>query len=412
MMSESETLNTRNGTYIRNPTNDIQAQHYEEAPAAPVVDVSTNGISSSFSNRLNDFNSFLLPPSTSYIPRQDFLQNRPTNVNASMNHSTYVNSVNVPIPSVSYHRGDVGLRSSFFPPNYAETLSQSNIKINIPPFNKFQPQRWFDLLDLQFANLKITSEAIKFNTLLAKLTDEAAEYAMDEGPGTDNSSVSLTPYSNTKCRLLSAFSQNPNSCWDAIENLELGNTKPTVFLHQLLNKNRIAGMPNSRMRTIFIRAMPTDVRNILLSRQDLSLADLAKLADHMLLSMCHNNSFHPLVNALTSSKVNSPKPKPTSTTDERLIEAVTSLTNSVKQFGNRLTQLESHNFNQHIQTHSRSMPTVSSASQPQICWYHQRFGLRARKCTLPNCTMAHNSMTPSSVPSSASNSQLNANGVF
>ena len=156
--------------------------------------------------------------------------------------------------------------------------------------------------------------------------------------------------------------------------MELGDLRPTQLLRrmqQLLGDSAATSGP--LLRELFLQRIPPNVRIVFASSGDAkSLDELATLADKIL------DAAH------TSMASIAPTSLPREVDDlrtevARLKELVGSLS-----AGDRSTQYRSPS--PRHQPRSRTPPPASSHS---LCWYHARFGDRARKCT-PPCSQSGN----------------------
>lgn len=255
-------------------------------------------------------------------------------------------------------------------PNFPIT----NIKLNIPPFSKYNAERWFKLFELQLKNFNVTDDRFKFNLLLAKLSDESAEFAMDIAETGNN----VTPYLNTKMHLLNTFKQNSDVTWSEIENMTIGDKRPTIFLHDIFAKNSIAKMPLTRIRSTFIKAMPFHIRNVLRSKSELNINDLARLADELIIYEAEdnrhsNNPVYSLNSSVNSKSVN----------QSNLDKTLNTFAQTLSKLESRLDQLQttSHNSNKHTND------KINDNTSNTLCWYHEKFGKKAKKCSSNLCPM-------------------------
>lgn len=109
--------------------------------------------------------------------------------------------------------------------------------------------------------------------------------------------------------------------------MQLGDKKPSKFLHEIMVKNSSAQMPNSRIRTIFIRAMPFNILQILQGRPELSLIDISNLADRLILptqTSAYTQKY--FANSISSNSNND-----LSSAIAGILNAVTALTTTVGQ---------------------------------------------------------------------------------
>ena len=153
---------------------------------------------------------------------------------------------------------------------------------------------------------------------------------------------------------------------------ELGDRKPTQFLHRLQQlAGDAVGHDSVFMREIFLQRLPANVRMVLASANDSTpIAELAQLADKVL------DVAVPMV-----SKV-SVKPSPTE------VELLQGEIATLKQELRTLQAKSSQGVRRRSPSPSRHSP--NPVNRPStICWYHQNFGNSAKKCR-PPCSYSGN----------------------
>lgn len=239
------------------------------------------------------------------------------------------------------------------------------------PFDKNNVERWFREFSTQLTLCKALTEADRYTALLAYL--DSVNRTLAESWLADASvSEACAPFTLTRDKLLSKYRISEH---DRLQRLmaarRANDTLPSEFLAEL--KQLAGGQHETLVREMWIKHLPHPVIALLHSptMKDLPMDTLATFAD----------SFQ-------------------TTTKEAAPPAPTTMVVDVQQsLGDRLERLEvlltSKSFEpkkppqqqkrpQQQTNNTRSQPAApSSARENGVCWYHAKFGNRARKCECP-----------------------------
>ena len=162
---------------------------------------------------------------------------------------------------------------------------------------------------------------------------------------------------------------------------ELGDRKPTQVLrrmHQLLGDR--AGPEESFLRELFMQRLPSNVRMVLAASPSTTpLESLAELADRVI-----DVAAPPVAHLTTPSTPSAQQPQvaamgtgqPTSADFERIMSELSKLKPTVKSLTRSWSRTPRSR-------HRSPTPTSTLLASDQLCWYHQKFGDEARKCTQP-----------------------------
>lgn len=258
------------------------------------------------------------------------------------------------IPTNMHHQAGDG---SFLEEENAIGAFQS---IKLPPFWHDDPQSYFAMAELKFALHRVSSDASKFQHVASNFDAKLVSLCRDLiiNPPVNNK------YNTLKERILNALSPSQETNFRRLlHGHPLGNEKPTIYLQQL--RNLAAGQCNNTLlRTLFLEQMPEDIRHILAIGTATTLDELATQADKML------EFTRPTINEMTL-----PSEMPSKGKKEDPLQVII----------DRLDRLEAK-FNR---SRSRSMSRERSTSRGRLpsssgeCYYHRRFGDRAKKCQKP-----------------------------
>ncbi len=160
---------------------------------------------------------------------------------------------------------------------------------------------------------------------------------------------------------------------------ELGDRKPTQLLRrmqQLLGDR--PGLDTSFLRELFLQRLPQSIRIVLASTPDGTALDkLAEMADKIM------EVATPSISAMNTPSWCGTTPLPSSATDmEQLRSDMQRLEKLVRQLSRTRSSSQS---SRHSSRHSPTPTTETDAtdSSDSLCWYHRKFGDRARSCHQP-----------------------------
>lgn len=257
-------------------------------------------------------------------------------------------------------------------------LGETNrVGVRTPPFNPSDPELWFAQLEGQFILSNITADATKFYFVLAQLEPQHSAEVRDLVVNPPNTNKYETLKTELKRRLSASEERKIKQL---LMHEEIGDRKPTQFLRHL---QHLAGdnVPKEFIRTIWASRLPTHLQTCIAAQQaKMTLEDLAELADRV-------NDVVPATMSLTSPA--SSQVASTSTTTTAADNPIEHLTRTVAELSRRLETMSTE-LHRRSRPHSRGRSHSNSRSRSNshaknhpYCWYHYRFGERARKCTQP-----------------------------
>jgi hypothetical protein len=213
--------------------------------------------------------------------------------------------------------------------------------VKLPDFWADTPDTWFIRAESILRTRKITGEKAKFDHVVGTLPSAVIRQVHDilTDPPAAN------PFTALKEALLKRLIQSEAERTRlALDEEVLGDRTPSQLLRHLESLLPAADSKSAMFRYHYINKMPASIRPFLVSNSAASLADLATQADNLL-------TFHraqPTTVAAASS-----------TSDSALAEVLARIRNLEKG------------------TKSKSANTGG------LCFYHRKFGDKARKCQLP-----------------------------
>lgn len=231
--------------------------------------------------------------------------------------------------------------------------SVARVSVKPPPFWRKDVSAWFIQFEAQFNVANITDEKTKFFYILAALDPEIIAEVRDIA----SSPPSANPYDALKKRLLSIFTPTEEEKLQCLlTGVQLGDRLPSSLLREM---RHLAGTNTTDkfIKVLFMQRLPAHCRTLLLTSQE-PLDALADMADKLVRDQGSANC--DAVRGVQSSEVASLANEIT-----RLQEAVKNLT-----FKKR---------NRSPSPYKRG----PSKSPTPMCWYHEKFGSNARRCTEP-----------------------------
>jgi len=248
------------------------------------------------------------------------------------------------------------------------------VSVKLPQFWKHDPAAWFAYAQSTFNLRNIRSSRTKFDYVVTSLPCELISEISDILAAPDNDD----PYETLKAALISRTSISERErLRQLLSKEDLGDRKPTQLLRHmqgLLGSN--ITFDAKILRELFTQRLPTHVQTVIAATPaETSIEALATIADRVMEVDSTNN----ICIAQVKSRVNQ---KTTSAND--LEQQVTDL---VKQVSNLTTLVEklTANDRSRSRTPTRFQSTEQRSQTPQrdVCFFHHKFGDKARKCRSP-----------------------------
>lgn len=253
------------------------------------------------------------------------------------------------------------------------------VGVKAPVFNADDPQLWFAQLEGQFTLSNITTDSTKFYYVLSQLEPQHSAQIRDliVNPPTTGK------YEKLKAELIKRLSASQElKIKQLLMHEELGDRKPTQFLRHL---QQLAGptVPTDFIRSIWCSRLPANLQTIVTMQPNSKLEDVAELVDRI-------NEIVPATRQVAATSTLVPgqvaysQPAPTQQSS-----AIEALTQTVAELAQKLEVMSSQLRHQSSRSRSRGRYNQNrprSQSRPreyQYCYYHSRFGDRARRCTEP-----------------------------
>jgi len=236
------------------------------------------------------------------------------------------------------------------------TVNAASIKI--PQFWSNDPVLWFTQVEAQFRTRGISSDVTKFEYLMMSFDAEMAVTVRD---------ILLNPpehdkYQTLKKAVISRMSVSQDKrLQQLLVSEQLDGRRPSQLLRrmqQLIGEDKSIG--DDLLRKLFVQRLPSNVQVALVSQPDLDLDKIASLADSIMDVIQPSDSIHAIIGPVD--------------TLESLRKEVNELKSLLKSDRGRSSSR---------MTPSRSRSTSRPQSDDELCWFHSRFGNRAKKCREP-----------------------------
>lgn len=236
-------------------------------------------------------------------------------------------------------------------------------EIKAPPFSQEKPALWFAQLEAQFRSYGITTEVDKYYKVIPLIdTRSAAEVeSIIINMPTDN------PYQKLKNELIACFSKSRESnLLQLLDKENIGDRSPSQYLRYL--KSLVPDIDEEVLKARWLSHLPEQTKACLIVQEKAPLDDLGKLADKL-------------------HEVYTPRSVATITRPESESE-IAQLTSKITQLTATVAAIQLDVARPHRRRSlSRNRPRNRSTSRPsssmgesQTCWYHNKFGNKARKC--------------------------------
>lgn len=254
-----------------------------------------------------------------------------------------------------------------------ETKYVRKIKIHVPPFSPEDPELWFALIEGQFDSGDITDDLIKFTHVTNNLDIQYAKAVRDiiVNPPAKNK------YDKIKFELIKRLSaSHEKKIKQLLTHEELGDRKPSQFLRHLQD---LAGpsVPEDFIRTIWSNRLPHNIQTVLASQPTHSLEQLADLADRIqeLTSPCDvaASSSRGLHHSHASDEIAELK---------KMVQHLTLKLEEHTRASCGSTSRSRPRERRRSPSRQRNRSNSSYKNYP-VCWYHAKFGERARHCVKP-----------------------------
>lgn len=249
----------------------------------------------------------------------------------------------------------------------SSNLNVYGVSVKLPPFWTDRPSHWFARVESQFNIAGIKSNQTKFDYVFAQLDSrQVAEI--------DDLIAEPPDYERLKSELIRRLSLSESErVRQLIGDEELNGRKPSQFLRHLRSLAGTTLKDEQILKELWMRRLPQFLQAILTSHPEMSLEKLSVLADSIVQI--------PGMGTPTSTNVYSssaPASQDIGTRLDELTRQVAALTNAASR--------GAYSNGHRSRSRSRSLSsnrTQSPEDIQRLCWYHHKFGAKAKRCITP-----------------------------
>ncbi|CAH8610157.1 unnamed protein product [Schistosoma curassoni] len=244
-----------------------------------------------------------------------------------------------------------------------QASSVRSLNLPAPSFKITDPKLWFIRLENYFLANRILLQKDKFGLTSTLLPDEVADSVREALAKPDTEK----PYDVLKEAVIKTLSLSDQQAVEQLLNqVQIGDRTPSQlknYMKSLLGDRHI---DNNLFYQLWLRRLPANIQQILaVGDTDADLDNIAKIADRI---YERSKQTSPLLHNVT--------------VDDRL-DTLQKEINVLCRKLTELTQREKPRRSSRDRSRERTRSTSRRRTTPAICWYHQMFGYRARKCLQP-----------------------------
>ena len=232
------------------------------------------------------------------------------------------------------------------------------VTLKLPPFWPADPEIWFTQVEAQFATKGVTIDNTKYHYLVASLSPETAAEVRE---------LLIAPPDTDKYKKLkeAVIKRTTSSAQARIKQVltaeELDGRKPSTFLRRLrqLIGNNQALISDDLLKQLFVSRLPSHAQAILATSEADSLEKMAETADKIM------EVVGPQIAAVDSSS------------------EVAELRKEILEMKGLLRSRDREPQGAKQRNRSRTPGPRSADGESGLCWFHFRFGNKAKKCRDP-----------------------------
>ncbi|CAE1297561.1 unnamed protein product [Acanthosepion pharaonis] len=240
---------------------------------------------------------------------------------------------------------------------------------NLPPYNEQNTKNWFLQLEAIFSVRRITSQQAKFANVVQVLppsvVDEVADI-LEHVPEQE-------PYTRLKDAILKRTGRSDEELLrELFTHVTRGDRTPSQLLRFMRSRLGKHSMAESILRELWMDKLPTTITQI-----------LAPIADNTPLDQLANSADR-IATKLDQGVCAVQRPDDTSAKETDLEKAVADLQHQLQDIRMLLSRTSRGPMPATGGWRRRARSTSRGRRvDPELCWYHHRFGTRAKNCSAP-----------------------------
>lgn len=272
---------------------------------------------------------------------------------------------------------------------------------SLPSFWHANPQLWFKQAEIIMSSSRISNDESKFNHIVKYLNESQSSLVSD---------IILNPppqnkYKKLKETLIKRCEESEmRRIQTVLQAVEMGNHSPSSFHRQLLRMAGDSSALNAELiKKLWIARLPPTIGAILIGKEEDDISNLYEHADRIWgMSNPFNNPFcanFDLYNPSSSkSKFQAHVSVPQSNNSQQsqnvyetseLVKSIDALRARIDRFESKFHN-SSNNRNRSSSRNNRNRSNSRSNRDHPFCWYHYKFGVKAKKCNKDNCKFQSN----------------------
>lgn len=254
-------------------------------------------------------------------------------------------------------------------PQPAEVSAFGGAHNRLPPFHKANPKLWFAHVEAVFYTSKVTTQVMKYQSVIANLGLDVIEQVAD----LIEDQTSLTPYDTLKDRLIEVYGESENRrIQRLLQDTQLGNQRPSQLLRTMVQQAGTT-MTKKTVAMLWLQKLPSRMQAILAATGQEDPDKLAATADKVA-EIDQPPEVHAASASPSASRYSSDP-------------AIDNLLKEFRQLKAEVAELrrERRGRSRDRNSSRNRRPRSASKSAGGLCFYHERFKERAQKCTQP-CT--------------------------
>ena len=145
-------------------------------------------------------------------------------------------------------------------------LTVGAITLHIPAFTPADPELWFTLVELEFENCRITSDASRFRWVAGRLPPEVTMQVRDV-------IISSRSYEALKEAVIARTTPTQDQRMQQLQNVELGSRKPSELLREMQRLRGPTIGEDPLLRELWLQRLPHNIPVLLSAARKCSLEE-------------------------------------------------------------------------------------------------------------------------------------------
>lgn len=247
------------------------------------------------------------------------------------------------------------------------------IRIKYPEFDKDNAEVWFWQVESIFDTTKVRSDNKKYLMIIGLMPTSVMMKLCDLR---SNPPAEGRQYETIKARIIKEFADSkPTKIMKLLENISLGDRKPSQLLAEMKSRSQDTPINDDLLKELWVRNLPEAVQTVLACDDSKNLAVCAEMADRVMEAKKRSELTHGRVNEVQK----------TTSSNGQGHDEISSLRKEMEKLTKQIKEIRSRSKSRSKSTgRSRSQtPANKEKREYDNCWFHFKFGEKARKCRSP-----------------------------